>query len=84
MFILFSKTESPLQLNSSSITQSGPQLSSPLQLPRHDSSLDDRNKAPATSPNDVKPLLSSVGQPSAAPLSDASSIQKVCLVTSCL
>ncbi|XWS35646.1 hypothetical protein CRYUN_Cryun20dG0014500 [Craigia yunnanensis] len=62
------------ELNSSSITQSGPQLSSPLQLPRHDSSLDDR--PPATSLNDVKPLLSSVGQSSAAPLSDASSIQK--------
>ncbi|XVE76912.1 hypothetical protein DITRI_Ditri13aG0018400 [Diplodiscus trichospermus] len=62
--------------NSSSITHSGPQLSSPLQLPRHDSSLDDRNKAPATSSNDVKPLPSSVGQPSASPLSDASSIHK--------
>ncbi|XVF22765.1 hypothetical protein REPUB_Repub12eG0199200 [Reevesia pubescens] len=62
------------ELNSSSIT--GPQLSTPLQLPRHESSLDDRNKAPASSFNDVKPLLSSVGQPSVAPLSDASSNQK--------
>ncbi|XVF33558.1 hypothetical protein REPUB_Repub17cG0178700 [Reevesia pubescens] len=64
------------ELNSSSIAQPGPQLSSPLQLPRHDSSLDERNKAPPTSSNDVKQLLSSVGQPSVAPLSDASSIQK--------
>ncbi|TYH38529.1 hypothetical protein ES332_D12G116000v1 [Gossypium tomentosum] len=64
------------ELNSSSIIQSGPQLSSPLRLPRHDSSLDDRNKASAASSNDVKPLLPSVGQPSVASLSDASSIQK--------
>ncbi|KHG27375.1 CCR4-NOT transcription complex subunit 1 [Gossypium arboreum] len=64
------------ELNSSSIIQSGPQLSSSLQLPRHDSSLDDRNKASAASSNDVKPLLPSVGQPSVASLSDASSIQK--------
>ncbi|KHG29327.1 CCR4-NOT transcription complex subunit 1 [Gossypium arboreum] len=64
------------ELNSSSIAQPGPQLSSQLQLPRHDSSHDDRIKAPAASSNDVKPLVSSVGQPSVAPLSDASSIQK--------
>ncbi|XP_022732983.1 CCR4-NOT transcription complex subunit 1-like isoform X3 [Durio zibethinus] len=65
------------ELNSSSLAQSGPQLSSPFQLQRHDSSLDDRNEAPAISSNDVKPLLSSVGQPSAAPLSDSSSFQKL-------
>ncbi|KAB2002732.1 hypothetical protein ES319_D11G085800v1 [Gossypium barbadense] len=65
------------ELNSSGIAQPGPQLSSQLQLPRHDSSHDDRIKAPAASSNDVKPLVSSVGQPSVAPLSDASSIQKV-------
>ncbi|KAE8699711.1 transcription factor UNE10-like [Hibiscus syriacus] len=64
------------QLNSSSIAQPGPQLSSPLQLTRHDSSHDDRHKAPAASSNDVKPLLSSVGQPPVASLTDASSIQK--------
>ncbi|XVF79827.1 hypothetical protein PTKIN_Ptkin15bG0021000 [Pterospermum kingtungense] len=64
------------ELNNSSIAQSGSQHSSPLQLPRHDGSLDDRNKAPTASSNDVKPPLSSVGQPSAAPLSDASTIQK--------
>ncbi|XP_022770231.1 CCR4-NOT transcription complex subunit 1-like isoform X3 [Durio zibethinus] len=65
------------ELNSSNISLPGPQLSSPLQLPRHDSSSDERNKIPPTSSNDVKPLLSSVGQPSVAPLSDASSIQKL-------
>ncbi|GMI99089.1 hypothetical protein like AT1G02080 [Hibiscus trionum] len=59
-----------------SLVLSGPPLSSPLQLPRHDSSLDDRNKAPADSSNDVKSLLPSVGQLSVASLSDASSIQK--------
>ncbi|XP_007052185.2 PREDICTED: CCR4-NOT transcription complex subunit 1 [Theobroma cacao] len=65
------------ELNSSTIAQPGSQLSSPLKLQRHDSSLDDRNKLPATSSNDVKPLLSSVGQPSVASLSDASSIHKL-------
>ncbi|XP_039063628.1 CCR4-NOT transcription complex subunit 1-like isoform X2 [Hibiscus syriacus] len=64
------------ELNSSSIAQPGPQLSSPLQLTRLDSSHDDRHKAPAASSNDVKPLLSSVGQPSVASLTDASRIQK--------
>ncbi|KAL4353352.1 hypothetical protein GQ457_06G032980 [Hibiscus cannabinus] len=63
------------ELNSSSIAQTGPQLSS-LQLARHDSSHDDRHKAPAASSNDVKPVLSSAGQPHVASLSDASSIQK--------
>ncbi|OMP00668.1 hypothetical protein COLO4_12469 [Corchorus olitorius] len=46
------------------------------ELQRHDSSLDDRTKAPATSSNDVKPLLSSVGQLPVAPSTEASSIQK--------
>ncbi|GMI98283.1 hypothetical protein like AT1G02080 [Hibiscus trionum] len=64
------------ELNSSSIAQPGSQLSSPLQLARHDSSHDDRHKAPAASSNDVKPLLPSAGQPPVASLSDASSIQK--------
>ncbi|XVF73469.1 hypothetical protein PTKIN_Ptkin12aG0203600 [Pterospermum kingtungense] len=63
------------ELNSST-TLPGSQLSSTLQLPRHDSSLDERNKAPPASSNDVKLLLSSVGQPSVPPLVDASSVQK--------
>ncbi|KAK8565927.1 hypothetical protein V6N12_059472 [Hibiscus sabdariffa] len=64
------------QLNSSSIAQPVPQLSSSLQLVRYDSSHDDRNTAPAASSNDVKSLLSSVVQPPVASLNDASSIQK--------
>lgn len=70
-----------MQLNGSSILHTGQQLSSPLQLQqRHESSLDDRHKA-STSSNDIKPLLSSVVQPSVIPLGDAPSIQKACLLT---
>ncbi|GLT84370.1 hypothetical protein SLE2022_026050 [Rubroshorea leprosula] len=65
-----------VELNGLSISQHGQQLSSSLHLQqRNESSFDDRNKAPITSSMDVKPLVSSVVQPS-VPLIDASSIQK--------
>ncbi|GAV69286.1 Not1 domain-containing protein/DUF3819 domain-containing protein [Cephalotus follicularis] len=65
------------ELIGSSITQPVQQISSHLQLPqRSESSLDDRHKVSAASSNDMKQLLSSVGQPSVVPLGDASSVQK--------
>lgn len=60
----------------------GQQLSSQIQLQqRSESVVDDRHKVSAVSSSDMKPLLSSIGQPSSvAPLGDTSSAQKVCLV----
>ncbi|KAB1225230.1 CCR4-NOT transcription complex subunit 1 [Morella rubra] len=65
-----------LQLSGSSTMQPGQQLSSPLQLQQRHESLEDRHKATAAASNDVKPLLSSVGQTSAVHLGDASNIPK--------
>ncbi|KAJ4727200.1 putative Ccr4-not transcription complex [Melia azedarach] len=66
------------EFNSSSITQSG-QLLSQIQLQqRNDSALDDRHKVSVAPSNEMKPLLSSIGQPpSVAPIGDTSSVQKL-------
>lgn len=64
------------QSNGSTILQPGQQLSAPLQLQQRHESLEDRHKASAASSNDVKPLVSSIGQSSAVHLGDAS-MQKV-------
>ncbi|XP_040991398.1 CCR4-NOT transcription complex subunit 1-like isoform X2 [Juglans microcarpa x Juglans regia] len=61
-----------LELNGSSIIQPGQQLSGPLQLQQRHESLEDRHKATAASSNDVKPLVSSIGQSSAIHSGDAS------------
>lgn len=67
-----------LQLNGPGAIHSGQQLSSPVQLQeRHESSYDDRHRASATSSNDIKPLLSSVGQASGVSVGEASGTQKV-------
>lgn len=80
VYFAFLLAVSMFQLNGSSILQTGQTLSSSLHLQqRHESSLDDRLKS-STSSNEVKPLLSSAMQP-AAPVGDALSIQKVCMLT---
>lgn len=67
-----------MQLNGSGNIQPGQQLSSTTQLQqKHESAIDDRLIATATSAIDVKPILSSVGQTSIPPISDASTNQKV-------
>lgn len=80
VYFAFLLAVSMFQLNGSSILPTGQTLSSSLQLQqRHESSLDDHLKS-STSLNEVKPLLSSAMQP-AAPVGDALSIQKVCMLT---
>ncbi|KAM5554755.1 hypothetical protein ABKV19_022924 [Rosa sericea] len=70
-------TSGNVELNGSSILQTGQTLSSPLQLhQRHESSFDDRHKS-STPSNEVKPLLSSAMQPAVVPVSDAPSTQKL-------
>ncbi|KAH9788463.1 transcription regulator [Citrus sinensis] len=66
-------------VSGSGITQLGQQLSSQIQLQqRSESVVDDRHKVSAASSSDMKPLLSSIGQPSSvAPLGDTSSAQKL-------
>ncbi|GAY41902.1 hypothetical protein CUMW_062890 [Citrus unshiu] len=67
------------EVSGSGITQLGQQLSSQIQLQqRSESVVDDRHKVSAASSSDMKPLLSSIGQPSSvAPLGDTSSAQKL-------
>ncbi|KAI4354776.1 hypothetical protein L6164_003615 [Bauhinia variegata] len=63
--------------NGSSVTQTGQQLPSLQVQQRHEVSLEDRHKALAGSSNDIKLLLSSVGQSSIVTPSDTSSTNKV-------
>ncbi|XP_044493750.1 CCR4-NOT transcription complex subunit 1-like [Mangifera indica] len=66
------------EVNSSGIARSGLQHSGQIQFQlRNESSLDERNKIPVASSNDVKPLLSSSGQPSVVQLGDNSGVQKL-------
>ncbi|KAF3440045.1 hypothetical protein FNV43_RR18323 [Rhamnella rubrinervis] len=70
-------TSANVDLNGSSVLQSGQQLSSPLQLQqRHENSFDDRHKASVTSSNDMKPPISSGGQNLGVPIGDTSGSQK--------
>ncbi|XP_050387579.1 uncharacterized protein LOC126803899 isoform X2 [Argentina anserina] len=69
-------TSGNVEVNGSSIVQSGQPISTQLQLQqRHESSFDDRVKS-STSSNEVKPFISSA-MPPTVPVGDASSIQKV-------
>ncbi|XP_024032955.1 CCR4-NOT transcription complex subunit 1 [Morus notabilis] len=71
-------TSGNVDLNGPGAIHSGQQLSSPVQLQeRHESSYDDRHRASVTSSNDIKPLLSSVGQASGVSVGEASGTQKL-------
>ncbi|KAF5732911.1 Ccr4-not transcription complex putative isoform 1 [Tripterygium wilfordii] len=65
------------EVNGHSIAQSGQHVSSTLQLQqRQEGLIDGHHKASVALLNDMKPPLSSGGQPSVPPLVDASGIQK--------
>ncbi|KAI4356708.1 hypothetical protein L6164_000708 [Bauhinia variegata] len=70
-------TSGNVEFNGSSVIHPGQQLPSLQVQQRQEVSIDDRHKASAGSSNDVKPVLSSMGQSSAVAPGDTSSTNKI-------